>query len=413
MMYIDSREHLIQIAYQEAARVARLNACNIVFRGDNKLDFAPYIDGIKATGFPFEHWTAERLLANKWQIISNRYYIDDDENKMREIDIIAYKASSHGDFDLRTVIIISCKKSEQHNWAFLSRDANHGDPNSNWKPVHFWSDHKPLSYAVSRDSWAAKYHESVKDRGVKELFDQPDYDVFAFQEMFCEEGKKDKKLGASKGDFNIYASVLSTIKAQLYEMSIRGNPARKVPAIYQFNLLCLADAKFIRLHFRGDEILPAEVDSATHIARYLVKRNQIFARVLFSTKENFDALLAQYEKLHNANKKILVEQRDKFYERIERDTKRLDVLIDEFRASLRTALILSENSPPYTQILEASKSANLAWSDSEKKLKILIDGVNIEIDKFNVSSVHKRVAEILKKIYRYEGDFTFDEDIPF
>lgn len=74
------------------------------------MDFLPYIEGIKATGYPFENWAAEQLLSKKWRIISNRYCVDDDENKAREIDIVAYKASSGDDFDPRTVIIISCKK---------------------------------------------------------------------------------------------------------------------------------------------------------------------------------------------------------------------------------------------------------------------------------------------------------------
>lgn len=377
------------------------------------MDFKPYIEGIKATGFPFEHWAAEKLLAAKWQIISNRYYIDDDENKAREIDIVAYKASSQDDFDLRTVIIISCKKSEQHHWAFLSRDANVSDPNSNWKPVHFWSDHKPLTFEINEENWAELYHARVKKMGVKDLFEQPSYDVFAFQELYCGESRNDKKTGSAKNDVNIYASIMSTIKAQLYEMSVRSNRGRKKQTVYQFNLLCLADAKFIQLHFKGEEISPSEKDTVIHIARNVVNRKQIVARVVFSTKQKFEALLIQYGKLHSANKKILSEKAEEFYRNIEQDQRKLKIFYDEFRTGLRRALILSRNSPEYAQIEEASKSASLAWNDRQKKLFIYIDGKNLDMDKFNNPDTRPGIADLLKRVYRYEGDFEFEYDIPF
>lgn len=63
-----------------------------------------------------------------------------------------------------------------------------------------------------------------------------------------------EKIGSAINDSNIYASIMSTIKAQLYEMSVRSSNARKKPTIYQFNLLCLAETKFIKMHFKGERI---------------------------------------------------------------------------------------------------------------------------------------------------------------
>lgn len=380
------------------------------------VDFTPYIDGIKATGYPFENWAAEELLAAKWQIISNRYYVDDDENKAREIDIVAYKASSQTEFDLRTVIIVSCKKSEQHHWAFLSREAYIEDPNANWKPVHFWSNYKPLSFQIEEEDWGEQYHELVKQSGVKELFDQPDYDVFAFQEMYCgEQQGNGKRTGSAKNDLNIYASIMSTIKAQLYEISVRPNIVRKKPTIYQFNLLCLADAKFIQLNFKGEEITARERGSVLHIARNVVNRKQITARVIFSTKDAFSSLLKQYEKLHAANKKIMKDKNEEFYRDIEKYPLRLKVLYSEFRAGLRRVLIISNNSLDMAQIENKVKTATLGWSEKSKKLFISLndDDLETELDKFNDPVNHPGIKDLLKKVYRYEGDFEFDFDIPF
>jgi hypothetical protein len=376
------------------------------------MDFKPYIDGVNATGFPFEQNTAEKLRRQGWQIIANRYYIDDDENKPREIDLLAYKAASFKDFDLRTAIIISCKKSDQHHWAFLSRDANLKDPNSDWQPVHFWSNDKPLSHVLSKSSWPAEYHDNAEEFGVEQILVAPEYDVFAFQELYCGEPRGDKKVGTSRGDSFIYASIMSTVKAQLYEMSIRPSSPRKKPIVYQFNLLSLADTKFLRLHFRGDAILPAEIDCATHIARYIVKRQQIFARVLFSTKEYFETLLQDFDRLHEANKKILTKKRTEFYTGIEKDKDKLRVLVEDFRSVLYRNMLFSQNAPPLNQ-LNAIKEVNLDWDDEKSRLKLCVSSFEVDLEILNKLELRASVKSALKQIYRYEGDFIFDDDIPF
>ncbi|USP49138.1 hypothetical protein [Alcaligenes faecalis] len=377
------------------------------------MDFSPYIKGINATGFPFEHHTAELLRKHGWSVISNRYYIDDDEERPREIDLLAYKSSSFKHFDLRTTIIISCKKSESYHWAFLSRNVDLTDPNSNWKPVHFWCDDKPLSYILGQADWAADYHQLALAQGVKQILDPPSYEVFAFQELYCGPPKGEKKVGGSKGDSAIYASIFSAIKAQLYEMSIRSSRQRSKPIVYQFNILSLADAKFLRLHFEGGEIKPSEIGSALHIARYIVNRDQIFARVLFSTKDHFVSLLGDFDRLHEANGIILGEKRLDFYSGIERDGKRLKVLIPEFRDSLYRSILLSDFSPPF-EIIKSLKEANLEWDKRNERLNILVTGgIDFDVGILNRLELRPIVAEALKKTYQYEGAFAFEEDIPF
>lgn len=377
------------------------------------MDFAPYIEGINATGFPFEHKTAEMLRGRGWSVISNRYYIDDDEDKPREIDLLAYKSASFKNFDLRTAIVISCKKSEQHHWAFLSRNVDLNDPNSNWKPVHFWCNDKPLSYVIDQSDWATDYHRLVLERGVKQILDAPAYEVFAFQELFCGVAKGEKRIGASRGDSSIYASVLSAIKAQLYEMSIRDARPRKKPIVYQFNILSLADTKFIRLHFEANDIKPSEIGCALHVARYIVNREQIFARVLFSTKEHLASLLNDFDRLHDANKEILKKKRAEFYIGIEKDERRLAVFVEEFRESLYRS-VLASNSPVPHENIKILKEANLEWDEQKQRLKILVmGGFEIDANDFNIEELRPGVAKTLKDIYRYEGGFVFDEEIPF
>jgi len=72
---------------------------------------------IEKTGFVLENRIAQVLKAAKWTVISNRYYIDDTEESIREIDLVAYQTSKVQHFDVYTTLIISCKKSESNLWA--------------------------------------------------------------------------------------------------------------------------------------------------------------------------------------------------------------------------------------------------------------------------------------------------------
>ena len=77
---------------------------------------------ILKTGFVLENQIAQQLKAAKWTVISNRYYVDDAEESIREIDLVAYQATRVQHFDVYTTLLVSRKKSEANAWALLSRE---------------------------------------------------------------------------------------------------------------------------------------------------------------------------------------------------------------------------------------------------------------------------------------------------
>ena len=107
---------------------------------------------IAKTGFVLENRIAQLLKAAKWTVISNRYYVDDAQESVREIDLVAYQTSKVQHFDVYTTLIISCKKSETNLWALLARDINLKDPNSDWQPLHAWSNDKAITHQLA-SSW--------------------------------------------------------------------------------------------------------------------------------------------------------------------------------------------------------------------------------------------------------------------
>lgn len=75
--------------------------------------FWKYEEGINKTGFILEYKVTKILERHNWNIINNRYYIDESIGCEREIDIVAYKAKEIDGIAYYTTLIISCKKSTE------------------------------------------------------------------------------------------------------------------------------------------------------------------------------------------------------------------------------------------------------------------------------------------------------------
>lgn len=77
------------------------------------MNIPPYAEEIRKTGFVLENKIAQIVKSSGWTVISNKYYIDDSEDSVREIDLIAYKCTKVQHFDVYTTLIISCKRARQ------------------------------------------------------------------------------------------------------------------------------------------------------------------------------------------------------------------------------------------------------------------------------------------------------------
>ena len=169
---------------------------------------------IAKTGYVLEHEIAQALKLKGWTVISGKYYVDDTEHTPREMDLIAYRVTRFkGDeVELYTALIISCKKSDENAWALLARDANLKDPNTDYWPLHAWSNDPAVTYQLSRPGKAKAYHVGMRALGVVDAVADPQVEVFGFQEM-------NKSSGAPKNDKAIFAAMTSLVKAQAYELS--------------------------------------------------------------------------------------------------------------------------------------------------------------------------------------------------
>ena len=360
-----------------------------------------FVEEIKKTGFVLENNIALKLKSAGWTVISNKYYVDDAEETVREIDLIAYKCTVVENFDVYTALIISCKKSEDNAWALLSREINLKDPNSDWSPLHAWSNNKALNYKLSEQGKANQYYERAAELGVTEVLQTPSVEVFAYQEM----NKVSKK---PQNDKPIFNAITSLMKAQEYELGAL--PRRKKNlCIYQFNLLSVIDTDLIRLMFSGDNIVSSSIETEHYLARYILKKRETFSRIRFIRATAFEAVLIDYGRLHNANCEWFAEEVEEFYTDVLKDSKRTKVFLDDFKTKIEHHMLAALSWSHYDV-----KLISINWDESEEQPWIGVVFSGDDVNKLNADEkLTVAVASAFKAVYRYEGKFSFSEDVPF
>lgn len=273
-----------------------------------------YSKEIRTTGFILECKIGELLRRAGWHVISNKYYEDDFQGSVREMDLLAYKVKKVQQISVYTTLLLSCKKNESKMWAMLAKPIELGNPNSDLHPLHIWSNDTAVSYVMAKSGFAASYHHDIENLGVTGVLAIPEYEVFAFQEM-------DKKTGAAKNDTNIFTSITSLMKAQAYELGMLSQ-RKNTPVVYQFNLISVIDSELYRIVINGDDISEEALPSEHYISRYIINRQQTVSRIRFSTASGFESLLSEYGRLHDANCTWIDRTIDGFYSNMLKDDSR-------------------------------------------------------------------------------------------
>ena len=366
-----------------------------------------YANEITKTGFELEFRVSEVLRQVGWTVISNKYYLDDHQDTVREIDLIAYRTTKLPDFRVATILVVSCKKNEKDAWVLLARDVDRRDPNMEWQPIHTWSNDKVLKHILGPSEWRTEYPEFVAKRGCGDLHQVPNRHIFAFQEM-------NRVSGKPNNDRNIFESITSLMKAQAYELSAL--PQRtKARSVYQFNLLSVIDTDLVRLDFSSNgDIAETEVEEETYVARYIIAKQQTFARIHIV---RFPALLKAlncYNALHEANAAFFEGLNKRAYEDAVKDGDRAELFWKEFIERLSAMIRWRYKFGEELALMAANGS--MSWSDEDKEVRIHIDVGAEQVESLNAhAELRQRLTELLKSFYRYEGKSRFDvsDDIPF
>lgn len=356
---------------------------------------------IQKTGFVLENEVAQNLKTDGWTVISNKYYVDDQEENVREIDLIAYRATKIQRFQVYTVLVIGCKKSDSNLWAMLARDINLTDPNSDWCPLHAWSNDKALQFQLSQDGLSKRYHDEINSLGTTAALKIPEVEVFAFQEM-------DKHSGKPQNDKPIFSTITSLMKAQAYEIS--SLPLRKKnPVLYQFNLISVIDTDLVRIKFNKNDISCSETEDEHYISRYIINKRETFSRIRFVRASAFKKILGDYKKLHVQNCKWFNTCSDQFYDNVLNDWSKIDVFINDFRQRVAWFLYFRIESKLKENFNKDEISLSLDSKTGEAIISL--NASKAAIDFLNSDpSLRPRISGALKEFYRFEGKFKFDDN---
>lgn len=361
--------------------------------------------GIEKTGFRLEFDISSILEDSGWNVINNKYYVDDQQETVREIDMVAYKAALVQDIYVYTALIISCKKSDKNAWALLSKKSDHNDPNMEWVPVHAWSNDRILSYMLEQQEWKDTYLSTLRKNKSGVVSDKPERYIFGFQEM-------NKESGAPQNDKNIFNSITSVMKAQAYEMNTL--PVRKKdPCVFQFNLLSIAQAELVRLDFEESNTNGTPVYDEIYVADYIINKQQTFAKVHFIQADKFQSILKQYNHLHKSNIKAFEAIYYKFCSEMTTDHKKLNLFKEDVASDLRWPVY--KEFKHLTGLSKLLKDGWLSWDKKENVLEFEVDLDSNNINQINtVDAIRKELSKSLKKHYKYEGESRFAvNDIPF
>lgn len=375
--------------------------------------------GIEKTGFALEFVIAEAFRNRGWTTISNKYYVDDVAGSVREIDLIAYKVGHIEGRRIYSAAIVSCKKSEQNAWTLIAKDVHKSDPNKNWYPLHNWTNDPVLRFSLEQKSWQPNYITAAKEERFFEMLLEPQFDIFAFQEVR-------KANGAPKDDRSIFSAVSSLMKAQGYEISNREfrskeRPRRKYKSFYNFILMSIVDCDLIRYHlsyvgesgkiqFEGEEI-----SAEKYIGSYIINNEEVTARVNFVRADVIEAHILALDQLHEFNVKFCSTKIDEYFDEPFKTLASTNVLIDKFRSSVYWPIHWK-----LKHLGEAINAKDISiWNPEEAdyvEVELPVDPQIIEVLNGD-EDLLARVSKGLKEVYKYDGDvrfnLPFDDDIPF
>lgn len=367
-------------------------------------EFEKYEQGINKTGFILEYKVSKLLEKHKWNIINNRYYIDAAKECEREIDIIAYKAKEVNNVAYYTTLIISCKKSEEEVWAFLTKDINKEDPNIEPYPIANWTNNKVIKFMLSRKDISNELENSFSKKNFLDSIYNIKRQVFAFQQL-------KKSNGAPQNDKKIYDSIITSINAQEYEISSLQR-RKKIDAFYNFNILSILDGEMIEIYYHDENPTIRSIEDIRYLNRHIVNDVESYYRVDFTTFSQVEKRLDFYDKLFAWNKELYSSLVNEYYNNLFEIPGTLEVFSEDFEKDVLFYINLHVEA-------ELGKNEKIEWIylfyySEERKLGVGVNFSTEIIDFLNGNEyIIDKVKSSLLKWYKYEGEIVFEEGVPF
>lgn len=352
------------------------------------------------TGFPLEFQVASAFRNAGWAVINGHYYLDDVDGRARELDLIAYKVRKTAYVNVVTCFLISCKKDADNTWTFMSRDRPASDPNTDWRPIHAWTDTEPLRSFMSDLTWKDDFHNSAQPRHLVDAT----RDFFAYQ-LVSPDGK------SPRNDKPIFESISGLLKALDHEITTRTERGKKRRRVFNFNLFTVVDAPLVEVSYKEDGALGCtDIDHLLYHARYLVRRQNLEALVHFTIPDRLESCVADAQILHEHNVAFFGKAAKDAYGAILTSGE----VTKYFQELMQPKLLSAVRSRMKKLGLSGDVGSIGLVSLQGQRLELNLDVYDGQAEVLNAdTTLRDRIAEILEKMARFKGDFIISDDVPF
>lgn len=315
------------------------------------------------SGLLLESDVIKLFKTNGWSCISNRFYIDDQSNKSREIDLIAYKSKELVFFDkpyrITKAIIVSCKHTDSSEWVFCCEKATNELNVIQDNPL-FYSDSKIFRKMYHNNKSRAKRKEWLGRN--KLLYNAKPLIVNNFLEVKNNDGKWRRTKGSK--DTNIHSAIDSLIKAVSFEIyrldKQRKSPFRKM--IYDFSLFSIFDGKMNIFDIETNDLDITYSNSFVYNNVHIIDNKQkafsinfLTEKVLLDKMENVNNM---FDLLVNNSKKFIEDSINKFIDKDKRtmDTYEVGMVMTELLYDWATTFDIQCKIQEYYEVLDSKVS---------------------------------------------------------
>lgn len=252
---------------------------------------------LSKTGHLFEHQIGALFEGKGWMIIPNKFYIDRDDNKGREIDLVAYKITEIRDETAYiTVVVIEAKQSSKNKWVFFTKGGYSGDINMHTAPLYYHNEIEEVGRYLSPNVLL----NGMAEREQIDLFNFP-RKAYTFAEI------TDDREGAGASFFRavatntIYNAIFGVIKAQMSELDFYRNRriARNEKRFYTVFPLVVFNGDIIEAQTGPDGNLDlAEVQEVQYVNRYRSPAYDNFHSVNIIRSDTLPHYIDLYSNIH-------------------------------------------------------------------------------------------------------------------
>lgn len=266
------------------------------------------LENIKRTlaksGHIFEYQVSDIFEKNGWLIVPNRFYHDKDEDKGREIDLVAYKISEvQKETAAITVVVVESKQSQKNKWVFFTKGEFHGSINLENFPLFYLNEIPEFETAFpSPDKFKNYLLDILKKNNLMHLYNF-EYKSHSYTEVSeAKDAQKNASFFNATNASDIHGAIFPVIKAISSELSLYENRkiAMNEKRFYWVFPLVVFNGEMLEARVKEGKVELFERDEIQYVTRYTSKKYDDYYSINIIRWSSLMKYIKLFNEIHNA-----------------------------------------------------------------------------------------------------------------